>query len=344
MNATQNRLNQERTRTNPVTQRNTNMNSNHENQTSRRIIGGRKLLVITLLGLVLGSAAQADAMGGIMTTGTAVCGYTNYNYAVIFNPACPAGYYTRVWLGSTQVMHISAGRMRNGQFVMNYRVYNTRGYHWTVRDGSDQTRFWSYLSAGELVMNPRSVPNRTIGIVSGQMYGSGRQTHNATSGRNVGQWWKMGFSPTAVNRQLITQWQQWWLGGRKPGPKPPKPEPPQPQPPRPQPPQPLTDVSVNRHQVTVTLRDSRTQDGDRVELFLNGKYLRQVTLTNRGTKVKLNLRTGQNRFKVRALNVGTDNANTVAINITGVVKGRSNQSLSLKARQKTEMIITVRPR
>ena len=338
MNAPQSKPNERRNRTNPQTQRNTEMDTNHNNQTSRRITIVRRLTVIALLGLVLGSAAQASAMGGIMTSGTAVFGGNRHTYAVVFDPSSPQGYYIRVWLGGNRVMQLWAGEMRNGLFMMNYHVYRTMGQHWTLRGGADRTKFWRPDTAGELAMNPASIPANTTGIVSGFMSGRGRQTYKAWSAtgnwkRVRANWWNVQFYPGNVNRQLMAQWQQWLAnqgGGRRPNP--------------PKPPKPLKNITVNRHQVIVKMWDHAKQDGDIVDLYLNGKYLRRISLTNKGSSITLNLANGNHRFQVRALNEGTDKPNTASISVTGVVKGQPRQSWSLKTGQTTGMMITVQAR
>lgn len=315
------------------------MNSNRNNQTSSRIVGGRKFLVLALLGLVLGAAAPARAaMGGIMTSGTVVFGSTRHTYAVVVDPASPRGYFIRVWMGGNRVMQLWAGEMRNGSFMMNYHIYHTMGQHWTLRGGVDRTRSWRPETAGELAMDPRTIPANTMGIVSGYMAGRGHQTYKAWSaGGNWkpvrANWWNVQFSPGNVNQQLFAQWQQWLRAagaGRPRTPQPPK--------------KPLTNVTVNRHQVIVKMWDHAKQDGDIVDLYLNGKYLRRISLTNSGSSLTLNLATGNHRFEVRALNEGTDKPNTAAISITGVVKGSPRQSWSLKTGQVTGMYITVTPR
>jgi len=89
--------------------------------------------------------------------------------------------------------------------------------------------------------------------------------------------------------------------------------------------------------------DHAKQDGDIVDLYVDGRYLRRISLTNSGTSLSLQLAPGNHRFEVRALNEGTDKPNTAAISITGVVQGNPRQSWSLKTGQTTGMIITVRP-
>jgi hypothetical protein len=337
MKDTQNNRNQELSRINPNTQESTNMDSNRNNQMSSRIVGGRMFLVLALLGLLLGTATQANAMGGIITTGRVVFGQTGHTYAVVFDPASPRGYYIRVWLDGFRIMQLWAGEMRNGTFMMNYHVYNTMGQHWTLRGGVDRTRSWLAQSAGELAMDPRTIPANTMGIVSGYMSGRGRKTYRAHNGASrrwfpVREgWWNVQFYPGNVNQQLFTQWQQWLQASRRPKcPKTPK--------------KPLTNVTVNRHQVIVKMWDHAKQDGDIVDLYLNGKYLRRISLTKGGSSLTLNLATGNHRFEVRALNEGTDKPNTASISITGVVKGNPRQSWSLKTGQVTGMYITVTPR
>ncbi|MDP6636678.1 MAG: hypothetical protein QGG42_17400 [Phycisphaerae bacterium] len=317
------------------------MDSNHKNQTASRIAGGRKFLVIALLGLVLGSTAQANAMGGIITTGTAVLGQNRHTYAAVFDPSGMPGYYIRIWLGAHRIMQVWPRQIENGQFMMNYKIYNTMGHHWTLRGGSDDTRFWSPETAGIMAMDPRTIPANTIGIVSGYERGRGRQTYRAYGGVSVkwvsvvACWWNVEFYPGRVNQQMFQRWSAWYraMQDRIRNPKPPK-----------KPKKPLKDITVNRNRVYVKMWDHRKQDGDIVNLYLNGKYLRQIKLTNRGSTITLNLTAGRHRFEVRAMNEGTDEPNTAAISVTGVVKGQPRQSWSLKTGQTTGMNITVQTR
>ncbi|MDP6543442.1 MAG: hypothetical protein QGH60_05580 [Phycisphaerae bacterium] len=309
------------------------MNSNRNNQTSSRIVGGRIFLVLALLGLVLGTAVPAEAqVGGIITTGTAVFGQARYPYAVVFNPSSGLpGYYIRVWMGAFRVMQIYPGRPQNGEFVMNYTIYHTMGHHWTLRGGADDSRSWSPETAGVFALDPRTIPFGKMALVDGYIGGRARQTSRAYGGVSVkwvsaiGCWWSAKFFPGTINQQMFQRWNKWARAVRNSTPRP----------------KPLKDVTVNRNKVFVTMWDHGKEDNDVVDLYLNGKFLKRINLTNRGTTITLTLANGRHRFEVRARNEGTDKPNTAAISISGVVKGSPRQNWSLKTGQRTGMAITV---
>ena len=103
----------------------------------------------------------------------------------------------------------------------------------------------------------------------------------------------------------------------------------------------LSNVSVKTSPVHIRLWDHGTQDGDIVQLFVNGTYYRQIQLAKGGTTVSLPLAYGQHRLEVLAMNEGSDGPNTASIAITGVVRGKPEQSWSLKTGQRAGMWINV---
>jgi len=103
----------------------------------------------------------------------------------------------------------------------------------------------------------------------------------------------------------------------------------------------LTNVSVNRSPVEMKIWDHGSEDGDRVKIYINGKYYRTVTLKKKGTVLRLPLRYGRHTFQVKALNQGRVGPNTASMRITGVVRGRARQKWSLKRGQLAGMTIHV---
>ena len=300
----------------------------------------RGRLVLAALAILFAYSTPCLAqMGGIVTTGTVVFGSSPHPYAVVIDSSTSTGYYIRIWLGGDRVMQLWPSEQQGQTLLMNYHVYRTMGQHWTLQGGADRTSYWRAESAGELQMDGRTIPANTTGILTGYMGGRGRQTYRAHNGAGVkwytvrANWWNVQFYPTAVNGPLFQQWQQWLQAATRPQPRP------QPQPPK----KGLKNVTVDRHQVIVRMWDHAKEDGDIVDLYLNGQYLRRMNLTNAGTNVTLNLARGNHRFEVRALNEGTDKPNTASISISGVVQGQPQQSWSMKTGQQTEMVITVQP-
>jgi hypothetical protein len=103
----------------------------------------------------------------------------------------------------------------------------------------------------------------------------------------------------------------------------------------------LSNVTVNTSPIYVKVWDHSKQDGDIVQVFLNGRFLRQVSLVKGGTTITLPLQYGQHRLEVLAMNQGSEGPNTASLSITGVVKGKPRQSWRLKTGQRAGMWITV---
>jgi hypothetical protein len=97
----------------------------------------------------------------------------------------------------------------------------------------------------------------------------------------------------------------------------------------------LTDVTVSQREVTISVRDNASIDGDRIDLYLNGKkILSNYTLTSSQYGVNVILRSGENEVVVVALNEGDSSPNTVEVSVSHVVKGDTVQvSQGLKTGQ-----------
>lgn len=96
----------------------------------------------------------------------------------------------------------------------------------------------------------------------------------------------------------------------------------------------LTDVRVNRNVITVSIWDHSRVDGDRVDLFLNGRLIRR-NITLKKQKIRFNLRIGRgtNTLEVRALNEGSSSPNTASMEISHVIQGKQQQRWKLKTGQ-----------
>lgn len=97
----------------------------------------------------------------------------------------------------------------------------------------------------------------------------------------------------------------------------------------------LSDVDVDRRDVTISVRDHASVDGDRIDLFVNGnKVLSNYTLTSSSYGVAVKLNSGENSVEVVALNEGSSSPNTVEVSVSNVVKGNPVQvSTGLKTGQ-----------
>ena len=97
----------------------------------------------------------------------------------------------------------------------------------------------------------------------------------------------------------------------------------------------LQDVTVSQREITISVRDNASIDGDIVDLYLNGaKILSNYTLTSSAYGVNVILKKGENEVTVVALNEGDSSPNTVEVSVSHVVKGDTVQvSQGLKTGQ-----------
>ncbi len=103
----------------------------------------------------------------------------------------------------------------------------------------------------------------------------------------------------------------------------------------------LTDVTVNRQDVTITVWDHGTEDGDIINIYLNGKILKsRLKLTNKKQSFRVQLNAGQNRFEVEAVNEGSQAPNTATVEISNVTTGKPNQIYERRSGQKASMNLT----
>ncbi|MDP6546963.1 MAG: hypothetical protein QGH60_23555 [Phycisphaerae bacterium] len=195
------------------------MNSNHNNQMSSRIVGGRKfLLMLALLALVLSAAAPAQATaranpGGIISTGTVVLNKARRPYAMIFDPSSgPPCYYIRIRLGEFRIMHLHSPQPKNGKLVLKYTLYNTMGRHRTPWGRADDMRSWIPESAGLFYIDHSTLSKNGMTFMRGSVSGVYGQTHRAypaVSGkwRRVNtSWWKVKFSARKLNQKVMLDW------------------------------------------------------------------------------------------------------------------------------------------
>ena len=93
----------------------------------------------------------------------------------------------------------------------------------------------------------------------------------------------------------------------------------------------LSDVSVNSTRITISVWDHGAEDGDLVQISLNGQIMwPQIRLAKRKTNLQLPLRPGNNLLEIKALNEGSQTPNTASIQIGNVTRGRSQQQWKLK--------------
>ena len=102
----------------------------------------------------------------------------------------------------------------------------------------------------------------------------------------------------------------------------------------------LTDITVNSRKITISFWDHGKEDGDIIDILLNGKVLRGgIVLKNAHQSINVNLQSGKNVFGVRAVNEGSISPNTATVKFSNVTQGKDVQVYEIKSGQKTDMHI-----
>ena len=100
----------------------------------------------------------------------------------------------------------------------------------------------------------------------------------------------------------------------------------------------LKDVTVDRHEDTITFWDHGSEDGDIININLNGQVLKKnLRLTKKKQFFKVQLSSGSNRFEVVAVNEGTSSPNTATVEISNVKQVQPTQIYERKTGQKASM-------
>jgi hypothetical protein len=96
----------------------------------------------------------------------------------------------------------------------------------------------------------------------------------------------------------------------------------------------LSDVTVNSIRITISVWDHATEDGDLVQVSLNGQVMwPQIRLSKGKTNLQLPIRPGNNLLEIKALNEGSQKPNTASIQISHVTRGKHQQQWKLKTGQ-----------
>lgn len=100
----------------------------------------------------------------------------------------------------------------------------------------------------------------------------------------------------------------------------------------------LSNVTVSQKNVTITFWDHGQEDGDIINIYLNGSLLKgNVTLKKKKSKIDVTLNSGSNTFEVEAVNEGTVPPNTASVRISNVTKGRGTQIYKRQSGQRASM-------
>lgn len=100
----------------------------------------------------------------------------------------------------------------------------------------------------------------------------------------------------------------------------------------------LANVTVSQKNITITVWDHGQEDGDIINMFLNGKLLKgNILLTKKKKKFDVLLTSGSNMFEIEAVNEGSVSPNTASVRISHVTQGRSAQVYERKSGKKADM-------
>jgi hypothetical protein len=102
----------------------------------------------------------------------------------------------------------------------------------------------------------------------------------------------------------------------------------------------LSNITVSSQTITVTFWDHGQEDGDIIDVLLNGKVLRGgILLKKAHQSFTVNLAKGKNVFGVRAVNEGKVPPNTATVQFSNVTQGKDIQVYTIKSGQRTDMNI-----
>jgi len=100
----------------------------------------------------------------------------------------------------------------------------------------------------------------------------------------------------------------------------------------------LTNVTVSQQDITVTFWDHGQEDGDIINIYLNGQLFKgNVILTNKKEEFQVKLNSGNNTFEVEAVNEGSVSPNTASVRISHVTLGKASQIYEKKSGKRTSM-------
>ena len=103
----------------------------------------------------------------------------------------------------------------------------------------------------------------------------------------------------------------------------------------------LSNVTVDRQNITLTFWDHGTEDGDIINIYLNNRLIKgnlRLKKSKRSFPVQLN--SGKNRFVVEAVNEGTVSPNTASVRISNVTSGKALQIYERRSGKKASMRLT----
>jgi hypothetical protein len=106
----------------------------------------------------------------------------------------------------------------------------------------------------------------------------------------------------------------------------------------------MDDITVNEKTVTVTFWDHGVEDGDMIDILINGKAeFPGITLKNAHQSRTITLKADIIVVGFRALNVGSISPNTATVTFTSVTSGKPSQTYELQKDQEANMNVTYQP-
>ena len=102
----------------------------------------------------------------------------------------------------------------------------------------------------------------------------------------------------------------------------------------------LSSVTVDNQNITLTFWDHGTEDGDIINIYLNGASIRSgVLLKNAKQQIQVKLHSGKNIFEVEAVNEGSVSPNTASVHLSNVTAGNDTQISTRKSGQRASMYL-----
>jgi hypothetical protein len=106
----------------------------------------------------------------------------------------------------------------------------------------------------------------------------------------------------------------------------------------------LSDISVNTNAITLALRDPQLQDGDVVNIDLNGvRVLDRYPTSGRHVSFPLTLQSGPNTLAVTAQNQGVSGPMVAELSFSNVVGGSAVQMTSALSKDQTQSMTIYAP-
>ena len=106
----------------------------------------------------------------------------------------------------------------------------------------------------------------------------------------------------------------------------------------------MDDITVNQKTVTVTFWDHGQEDGDMIDILINGEVVFPgITLKNAHQSRTITMNADIIVVGFRALNEGRISPNTATVTFTSVTAGKPSQTYELKQNQEANMNMTYKP-